>query len=82
MTLDIAAANRDESVFRSPNRIEPLRRRASRHLSFGAGAHACPGAEQARREAKALLEELTRRYPELRLADETAARASVIVSGS
>jgi cytochrome P450 len=72
LTLDIAAANRDPEMFRSPNRIEPLHRRASRHLSFGAGPHACPGRAQATAEAIALLHELTRRYPGLRLVDEVA----------
>ncbi len=79
LRLDIAAANRDERMFRSPNRIEPRRRRARAHLSFGAGPHACPGADVARAQARALLEELTRRFPGLRLVDEVSPVALVRV---
>ena len=39
------------------------------HLSFGRGAHACLGAPIARMEAKAFIDELLRRRPEIALAD-------------
>jgi cytochrome P450 len=45
--LNLAEANRDGTVFADPDRFHPERADGDRHLSFGAGAHACPGAAHA-----------------------------------
>ena len=45
-----AAANRDESVFECPDKIDLERKRAGAHMGFGSGVHHCLGAPLARRE--------------------------------
>jgi len=59
-----AAANRDPEVFPDPSEFR-LDRGRNRHLSFGFGIHACPGAPLARMELRVVLEELLRRIPDL-----------------
>ncbi|GJF34281.1 hypothetical protein KNE206_69810 [Kitasatospora sp. NE20-6] len=45
-----------------------ITRAGSRHMSFGHGPHACPGAHLARLEAGIALPALFRRFPDIRLA--------------
>ena len=60
----IASANRDESVFPEPERLDVTRAR-NPHLAFGRGIHFCLGAPLARLEARIALETLMRRLPGL-----------------
>lgn len=53
------AANRDPSEFDDPDRFD-IQRRATTHLAFGSGIHACVGAAVARLEAEILLTALAR----------------------
>jgi cytochrome P450 len=62
-----ASANRDESVYPDPNRLDVTREGPS-HLAFGTGAHVCIGASLARVELQEALAGLLARFPALALA--------------
>ena len=72
--LSYISANRDESVFESPDEFNPDRGNVRRHLSFGQGIHACLGNVLARMEATAVLRELAQRVDRLEVADPAAVR--------
>ncbi|MCJ7673315.1 MAG: cytochrome P450 [Acidimicrobiia bacterium] len=67
--LCFAAANRDAAEFDDAEhfRLDRGRDVAKHHLSFGFGAHFCPGAALARLEARVTLGLLVERLPDLRL---------------
>ena len=67
LLLFLASANRDVDVFESPETLDLERRNARSHISFGYGAHFCLGAPLARLELQVILEQLTKRLPDLRL---------------
>jgi cytochrome P450 len=77
----IGGANRDPGVFGQPDRLTLDRPNASRHLSFSLGIHHCLGAALARLEGRVAFEELTRRYPDLRLAGKPARRPLLVLRG-
>lgn len=61
------SANRDESVFDHPQRID-VTRSPNDHVSFGGGGpHYCLGSHLARLEGRVMLEELLRRLPDMAL---------------
>jgi cytochrome P450 len=61
------AASFDEREFPDPKKFDPSRPNVSKHITFGRGAHMCPGANLARREITLALETLADRLPSLRL---------------
>ena len=63
----LGAANRDEAVFKEPERFDTARRE-NRHLAFGFGTHYCLGSNLARLEAQIALRVLLRRTRAIRLA--------------
>lgn len=66
----LAAANRDPSRFRDPDRLD-LCRLDNRHLAFGWAAHFCFGAPLARMEAQIAFNSLLHRLSRPCLLDET-----------
>ncbi len=62
----IASANRDESQFVDPDRLD-ITREPNRHLAFGQGIHYCLGAPLARMEGQIAINMLLKRMPDLRL---------------
>src|SRR4051794_19781234 len=73
--ISITAANRDPATFPHPDRFDPARENARRHLAFAGGPHVCVGMHLARLEAHTALELLLERLPRLRL--DPARRAEV-----
>lgn len=66
--VSLASANRDESMFVNPDEFDIKRSEASRHVTFGHGAHKCLGQWIARTELQITLSALATRIPTLRLA--------------
>lgn len=60
------SANRDEAMFDRPDAFD-ITREPARHMAFGHGVHACPGAQLAREQLRITLETLIRLLPGLRL---------------
>jgi cytochrome P450 len=65
--LMIGAANRDESVFEEPGRLD-VGRRGNDHLSLGFGPHVCLGRSLAKIEGQVMFDTLARRFPKTELA--------------
>jgi cytochrome P450/ferredoxin-NADP reductase len=65
-----SSANRDERHFSDADLFDIRRDNASDQLTFGYGSHQCMGKNLARMEMQIFLEELTRRLPHLRLAEQ------------
>ncbi|HEY3556814.1 MAG TPA: cytochrome P450 [Kribbella sp.] len=63
----LSSANRDESVFPDPDRLD-LDRQAAAHVAFGFGPHQCIGQQLARVELQEVFIRLFARIPTLRLA--------------
>jgi cytochrome P450 len=70
-----SSANRDERVFRDPQRFD-AGRTPNEHLSFGFGRHFCLGASLARMEIGAMLQGLLERDVQLELSGEVEWMAS------
>ncbi|MEU6072884.1 cytochrome P450 [Micromonospora sp. NPDC047074] len=83
VVVSIASANRDETVFAEPDRLD-VARQANPHLGFGHGVHHCVGAQLARMELQVVLETLIARVPGLRLAvpeSELTWKSGLLVRG-
>ncbi|WP_350274613.1 cytochrome P450 [Kribbella sp. HUAS MG21] len=79
----LSSANRDESVFPDPDRLD-LERDAAAHVAFGFGPHQCIGQQLARLELQEALGRLLARIPTLRLAvpfEEIRYRDNTLVYG-
>jgi cytochrome P450 len=72
IATSIFAANNDADVFHDPHSFD-IRRKPNHHMSFGRGAHACPGAALGRLEGRTAVSKLFDRFPKLRLAEPDAA---------
>ncbi|GHF54379.1 cytochrome P450 [Kitasatospora xanthocidica] len=71
-----ASANRDESVFPDPDRLD-LTRSPNDHVSFGFGPHFCVGARLARIQTAALIRRVVAGLPGLELASDAPPRRLV-----
>lgn len=81
--VDAQAANRDETVFSSPEDLD-FTRTSNPHLTFGHGIHHCLGAQLARVELQVAIGTLLRRFPTLHLAvplDEVPWKTGMLVRG-
>lgn len=67
VVASIRDANRDPTVFADPDRFDPFRANASRHLAFARGPHACIGPHLARAEARAGFDAVTQRLGRVEL---------------
>ena len=65
--ITTAAVNRDPCKFDNPAEFQLGRPGAREHLSFGRGAHTCPGAGLARLEARISLERILARLHDIRV---------------
>ena len=68
----MGSANRDERVHLDPDRFD-IHRENRQHFAFGLGIHYCLGAALARLEARVMLEEVLKRFPEWEI-DRAGAR--------
>ena len=76
-----ASANRDETVFDDPFRVD-LARTPNKHLAFGqGGAHVCLGMWLARLEVRILFQELARRIKSIEPAGPQAFLRSNFIAG-
>ena len=72
------AANRDEEIFGPTSEEFDITRNPNPHIAFGAGEHACLGAQLARLEARVFFEVLLGTYPTIELTgDVTRLRATM-----
>jgi cholest-4-en-3-one 26-monooxygenase len=76
------SANRDEAVFTDSESFD-VTRDPNPHVAFGIGTHFCLGANLARAELRIMVEELVRRFPDMRVASGAGPQrmASTLVSG-
>ena len=69
VALYYTSANRDETVFREPQRFH-IHRSPNPHLAFGIAEHFCLGVHLARLEGRVFFEELLAAFPSIALAGE------------
>lgn len=73
------SANRDVEIFGDDSEIFDITRNPNPHIAFGAGEHACIGAQLARLEARVMFEVLLGAYPTIELTgDVTRLRATMV----
>jgi len=77
----LASANRDETVWPDAHMLDITRPVRPRHLSFAWGAHMCLGQHLPRLEAKVVLSELLRRYPDYEIAAQPRRGRLMILDG-
>ena len=70
LLIAVASANHDERQFENPDVMDLYRNNSTDHLNFGYGSHQCMGKNIGRMEMRIFLDELTRRLPHLRLAEQ------------
>ena len=71
VVVSFTSANRDESVFSDPDRLD-IRRQPNRHVALGHGPHFCLGAQLARVQMRALFAEVLTQMGQLEYNDTPA----------
>ncbi|MCK7625653.1 cytochrome P450 [Streptomyces sp. RS10V-4] len=66
VVVAVPSANRDETVFADPDRLDVRRANAQHHVAFGYGIHQCLGQALARVELQVVIATLLRRFPTMR----------------
>ncbi len=59
------SANRDETVFADPDRLDVERANADKHVAFGYGPHTCIGKRVAQIQLEAVYRQLLARFPDI-----------------
>ena len=77
----LGAANRDPTIYPSPDTFDIHREPGIDHLAFSSGIHYCVGQPLARLEATIALRRLAERMPDLRRTGPVRRRVSSIVRG-
>ena len=80
VVLYYGAANRDETVFNDPHRLD-IKRSPNKHLAFGGGHHVCLGQWFARLEIDAILKEVIIRMDEITIDGKLEWLPSNFISG-
>jgi len=80
VALFLASANRDEDIFRDPDKFD-VGRSPNEHVAFGYGEHFCIGANLARLEMRTLFQELLPHLGAIELAGPVSRTRSVVVPG-
>ncbi|OMC49017.1 cytochrome [Mycobacterium sp. IS-2888] len=75
------AANRDEEIFGPTSEVFDITRNPNPHIAFGAGEHACLGAQLARLEARVMFEVLLGTYPTIELTGDVSRLRATMVPG-
>jgi cytochrome P450 len=75
------SANRDEDIFGDTSETFDITRNPNPHIAFGAGEHACLGAQLARLEANVMFEVLLGTYPSIELTGEVSRVRATMVPG-
>ena len=75
------SANRDESVFENPDRLDIQRENARRHIAFGYGIHRCVGARLAELQLRMLMEEMHNRRLRVHVAGDVQRVRANFVEG-
>jgi cytochrome P450 len=78
VSLSLAGANHDPSVYSKPNRFDPDAPRPDAQLGFGGGPHHCLGANLARAEMQEALPLLAAAMPGLTVAAEPEWRSPLV----
>jgi len=79
VVLYYSSANRDEDVFKEPEKFN-IRRSPNPHLSFGSGPHACLGMQLARMEIRCFLEVFLERVEHMEIIGPTPSIAASLVT--
>jgi cytochrome P450 len=81
VVVNTAAANRDPSIYKDPDRVDITREDAPAILTFGGGVHYCLGANLARREIAEALTVLAQRLQNPRTAGPAPWKPMLTLSG-